>query len=220
MRFRIYSLLLLVLFLALQCAPSRFVKPLEKDEWAIGVNAGGPAIQLFDTTLPIPFSAIYAGYGYTDRLTIYGGVHTTSLLYKTLQLEGGATYLVSDMQVLLPGFSVNGGLQGMMDLREYETRVYPNLAGNLFYDYTYGRFYGGMEQWFDLYPTAVPDGSQYNFWVPSFFVGQTIKLKKWELTFEYKNLAPFSWNKGHVVRYARRGDRGANGFYLGIQKRF
>ena len=216
----LFLTLFLLIILLCECAPARFVKPLEKEEWAIGVNAGGPLIQLNGTTLPVPFSSVYVGYGLKDRLTLHAGLHATSLIYKTMQLDMGATYLVWNMDVLRPGFSINGTLNGMMDFRQYNARLYPSLSGNLFYDYKYGRLYGGMEQWIDLFKNAVPDGSPHNYWIPSFYVGQTIKLGKWEMSLEYKNLAPFSWNKGQVVRYARRGDRGANGIYLGLQKRF
>ncbi|WP_235299560.1 hypothetical protein [Portibacter marinus] len=202
------------------CAPARFVKPLEKEEWAVGVNAGGPLINFFNTILPIPFSSVYAGYGVNDRLTVHAGLHTTSLIFKNLQIDAGGTYLLSNQKGKWPGISVNGTLNGIVDLKQFNHRLYPSLAGNFFYDYKYGRFYGGMEQWLDLYPGQVPDGSQYNPWVPAFYVGQTIKIKKWEVNFEYKNLGPFSWNKGHVVRYARTGDHGANGLYVTLQKRF
>lgn len=212
--------LLIAVSLICSCAPSRFVKPLEKREWAVGVNAGGPLINLFNTTMPVPFSSVYAGYGFTDKLTTYGGIHTTSLIYKTLQLDAGATYLVRDMGEIAPAVSLSGSLNGMMDFREFNTRIYPAMAANLFYDYKFGRTYSGMEQWIDLYKNEVPDGSQYNPWVPAFYLGQSLKLRKWELTLEYKYLAPFSQNKGHVVRYATVGDVGANGLYLSVQKRF
>ncbi len=215
-----YLFLLALTLSVYDCAPARFVKPLEKDEWAVGINAGGPLIQLFDTNLPIPFSSIYAGYGYTDRLTIHGGIHTTSMAYKTLQIDAGVTYLLRNFDGNVPGVSINGSLNGMMDFREYNVRTYPNLALNLFYDFKYGRFYGGVEQWFDIFPGAVPDGSDHSYWHPAFYLGQTFKLKKWEVNFEYKNIAPFSDNQGHVVRYARSNEKGAHGIYLSLQKRF
>ncbi|GLR17223.1 hypothetical protein GCM10007940_18380 [Portibacter lacus] len=202
------------------CTPARFVKPLEKNEWAIGANAGGPLIDLFGTKLPVPFSSLYAGYGKTDRLTIHGGLHTTSLAYKTLQLDAGASYLIINSAGSIPGISVNGTLNGMFDFREYNARVYPNLAGNLFWDDKYGRFYCGMENWIDPFKNGVPDNSTYKPWTPAFYLGETLKLNKWEVTFEYKNLAPYTSNRGHVVQYARSGKKGAHGIYLSIQKRF
>lgn len=216
----LYFFLVSFSLLLIECAPARFVKPLEKNEWAVGANVGGPLIQLFDTTLPVPFSSIYAGYGYSDKTTIHGGLHTTSLAYQTFQVDLGATYLLRNGSGNIPGISLSSSINAMVDFREANFRAYPSLAANLFYDFKYGRFYGGMENWLDLFPTAVPDNSQYNPWVPALYIGQTIKLKKWELNFEYKNLAPLSWNKGHVVRYARAGDRGAHGIYATLQKRF
>lgn len=221
MRKSIPNLFLLgIVTVMVTCAPARFVKPLDKNEWAVGANVGGPMIKLFDTTIPVPFSSVYAGYGYTDRTTVFGGLHTTSLAYQTLQIDAGATYLVRNGSGNIPGISLSGSVNAMMDFRQTNFRAYPNLAGNLFYDFKYGRFYGGMENWIDLFPSGVPDNSQYNIWVPAFYLGQTFKLKKWEINFEYKNLAPFTWNKGYVVNYARAGDRGANGIYLTLQKRF
>lgn len=213
------AILICALFIT-NCAPARFVKPLEKNEWAVGANVGGPLIQLFDTTLPVPFSSLYAGYGYTDRTTIHGGLHTTSLAYQTLQIDAGATYLLRKMDGEIPGISLSGSLNAMMDFRAANFRAYPSFAGNLFYDLQFGRLYGGMENWIDLFPSQVPDNSQYNPWVTAFYIGQTIKIKKWEVNFEYKNLAPFTNNTGHVVRYARGSERGAHGIYVTLQKRF
>ena len=43
-------------------------------------------------TIPIPLTTVGAGYGLQDNLTLHGHLHTTSLLYGTLQMDAGATY--------------------------------------------------------------------------------------------------------------------------------
>ncbi len=218
---KIYSAFLLLALCLIQfCAPARFVKPLDQGEWAVGANIGGPVVNLFNTSIPIPFSSIYAGYGYSERTTFHAGLHTTSLAYQTIQLDLGGTFLIRHQSGNIPAISTNFTLNSMMDTRVFNFRAYPSLAANGFYDYKYGRFYFGTENWLDFFANEVPDNSQYNLWVPAYYLGQTFKLKKWEINFEYKNLAPFSWNKGHVVRYARSGDRGAHGIYFTIQRRF
>lgn len=202
------------------CTPTRFVTPLEKGEWAGGVNFGGPLIEFGGSTIPVPFSSIYVGHGYTERTTLYGGLHTTSLAFKTFQVDAGANFLVRKMDGNIPGISLNGTFNAMIDFRDFNFRAYPSLAGNLFYDLRYGRFYAGMDNWFDLFPSQVPDNSNYQLWAPAFHIGQTFKIKKWELTFEYKSLAPFTNNDDIVVRYATARAKGAHGLYMSIQKKF
>lgn len=217
----VFAFTLLMGSLILQdCAPTRFVTPLEQGEWAGGINVGGPLIEFGGTKIPVPFSSIYAGYGYTERTTLYGGLHTTSLAFKTFQLDAGANYLLRKMQGQVPGISANGTLNLMADFREFGIRAYPSVALNAFYDLKYGRLYAGMDNWLDFFPNATPDNSQHNLWVPAFHIGQAIKYKKWEFNFEYKYLAPYTSNQDIVVRYATARDNGAHGLYFTIQKKF
>ena len=37
------------------CAPSRIIKPLNKGEKAVSINAGGPLIGFAGTKIPVPF---------------------------------------------------------------------------------------------------------------------------------------------------------------------
>lgn len=207
-------------FMISNCAPTRFVTPLKKGEWAGGINIGGPLINFAGATIPVPFSSLYAGYGHTDRTTLYSGIHTTSLAFQTFQLDLGANYLLRKMQGNIPGISLNTTVNTMLDFREYNFRAYPSLTANLFYDLKYGRFYAGMDNWFDLFPNAVPDNSIHHAWVPAFHVGQAFKYQKWELNFEYKNLAPYTDNSDIVVQYAKGNGKGAHGLYLTLQRRF
>ena len=59
-------------FMISNCAPTRFVTPLKKGEWAGGINIGGPLINFAGATIPVPFSSLYAGFGHTDRTTRQG----------------------------------------------------------------------------------------------------------------------------------------------------
>src|SRR5690349_10602934 len=86
--FQIILLFFLILHL-ISCAPSRFVKPLNKGEQAINLAAGGPVIGYNDIPIPVPLVSTTYSYGIDSGLTAFGTLNITSALYGNAQVEAG-----------------------------------------------------------------------------------------------------------------------------------
>ena len=202
------------------CSTTRYVEPLEKGEISVGINAGGPLIKFGETVIPIPLSGIYAGYGYKENITIYGSLHTTSLIYKTLQVEAGARKNINEGSGIYPTVSAAFALNGMMDFREYNVRVFPELSINPYWKYGRWKTYVGLQTWFDFYKFSDNVYGYGGFFVPSANIGQTIDLGKWEIALEYKRLGFNIPTRNSVVNYIVPNGIGAQGIYLSFSKKF
>ena len=112
MRFLIPVLMAALLY---SCAPSRVVQPLKKGERTINASFGGPVINELGATFPIPLTTVTYAQGISDRATLFGSAHPTSLLFGTLQGELGAVYglvMPDTAKRLLPGISIAPVLNG------------------------------------------------------------------------------------------------------------
>ncbi len=208
------------LVLLYSCSTTRFVEPLEKDELAVGVNAGGPLLVFGGTPIALPLSSIYAGYGYKENLTIYGGLHTTSLAFKTLQLEVGARKNIATNSGIFPSVSSGLAIHGIMDFREFNIRVYPELNINPYWKYGKWKTYTGIQVWFDVYKLGRTNYGYPGFFVPSVHLGQSIDLGKWNIALEYKRLGFIIDTEFSVVNYITPGSLGAQGIYLSGHRSF
>lgn len=221
-KYQLLSALLLLLLLAGSCAPTRFVKPLDEGESALGFNAGGPLIHFAGTVIPVPFTSVYYGYGISDKGTASVGLHATALVYENLQMDLAYTHQLVSQDKVIPGFSITPASQFIVGLREGAFRFYPSIDLNLFYEY--GRHkhmtYFSLNNWFDPHPGKINEGTQYRFWRPSLGFGHLIRFNKWEVGLEYKFLGASIDNTRTVVDYVNDFETGAHGIYLQFFKKF
>ena len=128
-----------LLLLIIGCAPSRFVKTLDQGEMAVNGSLGGPLINLFGATIPIPYTTLGMGYGIKDDLTGFGAIHSTSLVFSTLQLDLGVTkrwMLPDSTKKYIPGISSTLALNSMLDLKEGAFDLYPEIDVNAYWNYS------------------------------------------------------------------------------------
>jgi len=220
--YRHYFLLFLWLAFLPACAPTRFVKPLEKHQSAVGFNAGGPLIHFAGKVIPIPFSSFYYGYGLTEKGTLSVGWHATALAYENLQSDLAYTHSLSVQKSWIPAFSATAGIQTIMGLREKALRIYPSLDMNAYWEYGRNRHmsYVNLNNWFDPHPGKIVEGTDYHFWRPSVGIGQFYRNGNWEFGLEYKFLGFTLDNTRTVVNFANDLPVGAQGVYLQVFKKF
>ncbi len=224
---RTYRFIGVILLLA-SCAPSRFVEPLDKNQWAVGANVGGPMIGFGGAVIPVPLTAIEVGYGIDTNLTVHGGLHTTALLFGNIQLDAGATYQFIEQRRFIPNVSVSPGFNlttyvSNVDANDVRTKFWPTLDVNAYWNYGQRRnyFYAGFNNYFELSKTMANDQAQAHPWLFSPQIGHITKGKNrsWELTTELKFLAPNVQNTYAFVPYrSLLGKYGATGVYLGFRK--
>jgi hypothetical protein len=215
-------LLLPFIFLCFySCAPSRFVKPLNKKQQAVDLALGGPLIAYKNVTIPTPFFTATYGYGISNTLTGFGSLNITSAMYGNFQIELGGVKRISRQKNLLPAISITP-VANIIYRNKDANKVYPQLDINAYWNYNKGKglFYIGLSNWFELAQTRAFDVKQPNHWLPSPMIGQTFIRRKFNFTIEVKVIAPNISYLSNTVDYTSPlGKHGAFGFYLGYTRK-
>jgi hypothetical protein len=211
---------IVILFL-FSCAPSRFVKPLGKNEAALGATLGGPLIGFAGTTIPIPLSSVTGAYGIRDNLTVFGSLHTTSLLFKTVQVDAGAVKELLSQKSFVPGISVSPSLNAAVDF-EGRFKAWPALDFNAYWNYSGKQsfFYVGASSWFELSTVRSGGEPRKQLWLFNPHLGHTFAHSRWQYTLEGKWLVPGIERLPNAVDYKGFGSTGAIGIYLGVTRNF
>jgi hypothetical protein len=155
----------IVLFsLLFSCAPARYVKPLDKGQHALQVNLGGPIAKVPGIgVIPMPLTTVGYGYGMKENLTLFGNLHTTSLLFGVGQVDVGAAYRCWSGKNM--GITLQPTLNVAVDFYTGANRFWPQLDANYYWDYNELKtkakngkgfykirsVYGGISNWFDPY---------------------------------------------------------------------
>lgn len=216
---------LAVLFFTLStaCSTSRIVKPIDKGQTIVSADLGGPLITNLGAPMPVPLSSLSLSHGLRDRLTLSTGIHTTSLLYRNLQMDFSGTLELNqynESQGWIPGLSVTPGANFLMNFRGGTSKFWPTLDFNGYYPYKEGRnfVYFGWQHFIEL-ESLRPDGTSQEKqirWAPH--IGNTIRGDKWFFTAEAKWLAPGSSNQNLVVDYVGPANRGGLGLYFSVSR--
>lgn len=211
----------IAMILFFSCAPSRLVKPLAKGEQALGATLGGPMLVFGGASIPTPLTSVYYAKGVTDKISAYGSVHTTALLFGVLQTDIGICKNVWATPNNKTGLSVNPALNFAIDKWEWNAKLWPQLDVNLHHQTQQGHlFYAGFSNWFEL-STTRPHGEKQNRhwnWIPQ--LGVQLKKGQWNYGIESKWIAPDLKNQPSVVDYIGIQHQGAIGLYFQVMRRF
>ncbi len=236
--YRINIFLIAVLAALASCAPARFVEPLKKGQQVITGNFGGPVAKIPGIgNIPIPYTAIGYGRGLTDKTTIFGNLHTTSLLFGVGQTDLGVSQSIWKNDQM--GVSAQGSMNILVDFYTGANRFWPQVDANYYFKYGkhskpvqldamckieskhYNFFYAGLSNWFDPYKTESQGRPNAQFWIPSVQLGHQWIRPKWSYQAELKMLAPNQSNQNIVVDYpSLLQNNGALGLYFGITYHF
>ena len=232
--YRIKPIFLLILIGLASCAPARFVEPLKRGQQVITGNFGGPVAKIPGIgNIPIPYTAIGYGRGLTDKTTIFGNLHTTSLLFGIGQTDLGVSQSIWKNDQM--GVSAQGSMNILVDFYTGANRFWPQVDANYYFKYGkhskpvqldamckieskhYNFFYAGLSNWFDPYKTESQGRPNAQFWIPNVQLGHQWIRPKWSYQAELKMLAPNQSNQNIVVNYpSLLNNRGALGLYFGI----
>ena len=197
--YRINIFFIAVLAVLASCAPARFVEPLKKGQQVITGNFGGPVAKIPGIgSIPIPYTAIGYGRGLTDKTTVFGNLHTTSLAFGVGQTDLGVSQGIWKNDQM--GVSAQGTMNILVDFYTGANRFWPQLDANYYLKYGknskpvqldalckveskhYNFFYVGMSNWFDPYKTESQGRPNAQFWIPSACeeVVHEQPIKKWK----------------------------------------
>ena len=215
---------ILLMLWVVSCAPSRFVKPLDKKQSAVNLSVGGPLFKYGndDIVMPMPFlSAAYA-YGIDSSLTAFAGLNLTSGLYGNVQSDFGLLKQLVTQKGMFPSISSSLALNWIYRDR-YNKRLFPQWDIYAYWEYGQKKnfFYTGIDNWFELAQNRGFDEKQEYHWFVSPLLGHVFNWEKWTFSTEFKFIAPNISNKSMVVDYVSPArDKGALGFYIGVTRKF
>jgi len=212
----------ILVFHLFSCMPSRIVRPLDKGQKTIGAHLGGPLIGFAGTTIPIPFTSIIYAQGVSEKTTVFGSIHTTSLLFGVIQTDIGACYNIYYNDSVRIGFSVTPAINMAYDKWEGNFKLWPQVDVNMYWDIKPKKsfVYLGVDNWFELSDKKAHDQDQTNRWIINPQIGYTNVRKKWNHNIEIKYLVPYKDNEPGVVDYKGINGKGAVGIYVSFTRKF
>lgn len=213
---------LVLLLLMYGCAPSRYVKPLAKNQQALSFSFGGPLIKFSGAPIPIPFSTIGYAKGLTDNLTIYGNLHSTSALFGNSQLDLGTSFHIYKKENKY-GISASPALQLAYSVRNRSGfRLWPSLDLNGYFHLKEkpSYLYAGINSWFEFSSTRAHEQAQQKHAIPNAHLGFTRVRTKWQHQFELKYLGIGIPNLPGVVDYVGVSHKGSFGIYYSVTRKF
>lgn len=207
------------------CAPGRFIEPLNKKQLAVGVDLGGPIIGFGGNSIPVPLSSVEVGYGLDTNLTIYGGIHTTALMFGNFQIDMGVTYKVLSQNKFIPNVSINPGFNYVQSFSEGVYKFWPTFDANAYWNY--GRkssyVYFGLNNMFELSKNMALNQPQKQRWLLSPQVGHVLKGRNQQFQFitEFKFIGLRQENTYSFIPWKSVfGKYGTTGIYLGFRYLF
>lgn len=224
MKYNLFVVIILGLAIG-ACAPSRFIEPVDEGKLAVGGTFGGPLIEFGGAPIPVPLSSVEVGYGFKEKLTLTGGLHTTAMAFGNIQLDLGGSYQFMDQDRFIPNVSVSPSVNTVWDIYDKKIKAWPVLDLNAYWNYgnRNNYFYFGANNFFELSRTRALDQPQPSFILFNSQIGHVLKGKerKWEFVSEVKFLSPFSQNTYSFVPYkSATGAYGSTGIFLGYRYYF
>jgi hypothetical protein len=220
MRLLAFALICSFLF---SCSATRIVKPLAAKEAAVGFDFGGPIIDFAGAKIPIPFTSFSGAYGIDSMMTVWGGLHTTSLAFGNLQTDIGLLRDIIPAKGRRPGFSVAPVANMLLNFNNGGFRIYPELDLNLHWQYSLKRkhfMYFSLSNWFDPWAKKAHNEPNKNFYTLNLALGHTFVTNKMRYSLEFRWLAPHASNRNLIVTYNGIGGQGSMAFYFGLMRRF
>jgi hypothetical protein len=213
---------ILLVSLFQNCAPTRFVKTLAKKEQAVSFSFGGEFIKYSGAPIPIPFTTLAYGYGVTDKITAYGSLHSTSLLFGNLQSDIGATLKIFEKENKF-GISASPALQIAYNIRNTTGfRIWPSADLNTYVHFKEkpSYMYAGVNSWFEFSKYKAHEQAQERHVIPNLHIGYMIVKTKWQHQFEFSYLGVGIPNTPGVVEYIGVSGKGALGLYYSLMRKF
>ncbi|MCE9538180.1 MAG: hypothetical protein K8R85_03055 [Bacteroidetes bacterium] len=218
----IFSVVFFCLSTLFSCSPTKYIKPLDKDQHGATISFGGPLIKYGAGTIPIPFLVANYGYGIDSTLTGFASFNITSALFGNFQIELGATKQVLKQNKYIPAVSITP-VANIIYRNKDAFKFYPQLAINAFWEYGKHKnmIYCGLDNWFELSQKRVYGVKQTNHLIFMPTIGHGFTGKKWNFNIETKIIAPNLSNEKLVVDYETPfKNQGAFGVYLGCTRKF
>lgn len=215
------SFFVFLLLLFASCAPSILIRPLKPRQKMVSAGLGGPLIQFGGTTLPIPFTQVDFAYGVSERLSLQGGLNTTSLLFGVGQIRINPLYEFRKPEGWKPGLSGYFQQHLMLDRWEKQFSWYPEPGFHLYWNLKPEKhlLFAGASTWMEL-RNPLDRNLPQQVLLPSLHLGYQHSNAKWNWTLETRWIAPGRSPGNQVVDYISPGNSGVMGCYFSLSRKF
>jgi len=214
-----YLVAITLIFLA-SCASIRTIEPMHKGEKKLTADLGGPLIRFSGIPIFMPLSSMGGAYGISDNVSAFASLHTTSLVYRTLQFETSVN--TSLYRMSKSGISANWGAYSFFTLRDSKIAFYPYADINYYQHYNAKPHYAyfSFTPLFELHRKKAFDESVKNRIIPNLTLGHRWVNENREWGLELKWLNFNADNRNIVVDYLAPSKKGALGLYFSFTKKF
>jgi hypothetical protein len=179
--------------------------PVGAQKMQVNASIGGPVIDAFDMTVPIPYGIVGATYGISNSTEVYLDFHAAAAAFKFLGVTPGVVYFPSmHWGRIVPAVSVDAII-----LSDFNAaRLYPELVTSAAYRLN-GRWtpYVAFRHTFQL--SSIPH------YIPSAMVGTSFRSGSMQYFAELQWLALARDNRWTPVDYHGISHRGALSLQLG-----
>lgn len=118
-------LVVLPLVLLIGCGAHMRNMPIERGRTQLHASVGGPLVNAFGMTVPVPYAMGGITFGLTDRVNVYSDLHVTAAAYKFLGITPGiALFPRLPLRRCVP--ALNADLLIFSDFKE--SRVFPEVT--------------------------------------------------------------------------------------------
>ncbi len=202
------------------CSSVRIIKPLNKGEKRAFADIGGPLVQFNNIPIFLPLSSVGYAYGMNQKFSVITGIHTTSLLFGTLQTELFSNIRIKEFKNT--GISANVGGYYFLGLREYKSSLYPMFDFNFYWNYSNKPryLYVSCTNLFELHHSKAFGEPIAQRLIPTLSVGHRWEKEKHEWGIELKYINFVKDNRNIVVEYISPTHYGTLGLTFSFTKKF
>lgn len=180
--------------------------PIGTKNAQVSASIGGPIVDAFDMTVPLPYGMIGATYGLSDRAEIFIDFHATAAAFQFVGATPGAAYFPAlKWSALVPGI----GVDALVFSNLHESRVYPECTTSLAYPL--------RENWTPYFALrhTFQTGDRPNY-IPSAMAGTSLRQGNRQYFLELQWLSFDQDNRWNPVDYHGISQRGALSLQMGF----
>ncbi|MFZ5433515.1 MAG: hypothetical protein ACOZB3_07055 [Calditrichota bacterium] len=179
--------------------------PVGAQKMQVSASLGGPMVDAFSRTIPIPYGLVGATYGVSNEFEVYIDYHVTASAFKFLGVTPGVVYFPRlPWGRLVPAIGADGLI--FSDLSA--TRIYPELTASTAYRLS--------EQWTPyLVFRYTFQAGRNSLQIPSAMAGTSYRSGRMQYFIEMQWLALNRDNRWNPVEYHGVSHRGALSVQVG-----
>lgn len=105
------------------------IRPIGVGKKSITLSSGGPITEIYDITMPVPYSVLRYRQGLNEDTDLHIGIHPTMAILGNLGVDFGLTKQITEQSGWKPSFALGGSVYGFYHFNETSSiRAYPEIS--------------------------------------------------------------------------------------------